>query len=126
MEKYKLYYKISIISLTINFFFGSIYRNYIYNNNISDFGIADIHPNILGVIVATFLFLGYSKELIRYNEIKIILATTIGFIIYEFIQITPLIGIFDLHDVLGSVIGGTISLLIYNLVCLKYDEKYHD
>lgn len=69
--------------------------------------------------MATFLFLGYSKELIRYNEIKIILATTIGFIIYEFIQITPLIGIFDLHDVLGSVIGGTISLLTIQSCMLK-------
>lgn len=118
--KYRLYYRIAVLGFLFNLVVGTLYRNYIYSNNIMDLGIADIHPNIFSVIIASFIFMGYSKEESELNEIKIILAVTTGFIIYEFIQLTPLIGVFDIKDLMGTVIGGGICLLVHRIIYRRF------
>lgn len=98
---------------------GTAYRNYVYSHKLSDYGLADIHPNIFAVVVASFLFMGYSKQKSFLEEAKIILWVTVGFIVYEFIQMTPIIGVFDIKDILGSLIGCAASVLIHKIVNRK-------
>lgn len=119
MKKSKLYYLIALFSLLLISIGGTIYRNYIYSNNIYDYGFADMHTNIGAVIVCSFLFMGYSKHDNQIDDLKGILAATLGFIIYEFIQMTDLIGTFDVLDVIGSVIGALITFGIYKIINRK-------
>lgn len=124
MKLSKLYYKISFICLCITSIFGSFYRGYIYNNNnINDYGLADMHTNIGAVITASFLFMGYAQYKEYKEELKVILAVVLGFVIYEFIQITPLIGIFDWKDIVGTIIGGSLTFAIHKLAIMKFNLK---
>jgi uncharacterized membrane protein len=116
MGKVRQYYVISGVFLFFTAVIGSMYRNYIYTNIINDYGLADVHTNIGAVVVASFLFMGYAKYTTYYDELRVILGTSLGFIIYEFIQITPLIGTFDWGDVLGTIVGGLLSVVIHWIV----------
>lgn len=119
MKKSKLYYSITLLSLLMVSIVGSIYRNYIYSNGIHDYGLADMHTNIGAVIACSFLFMGYEKYENQTDDLKGIIAATMGFVIYEFIQMTDLIGTFDVLDIIGSIIGGIITLGIYKIINRK-------
>ena len=119
MKRYGLYYIISAITLFITFFLGTAYRSYIYNNNINDYGLADVHPNICAVIVASFLFMGWVKYKSYREELKVIIGVTLGFIIYEFIQSVTSTGIYDWKDVIGTLIGALMTLIIHKLISDK-------
>ena len=107
---------ISGISIFMTMVAGSLYRNYIYSRNIYDYGLADMHTNIGAVLSASFLFMGYKKYYSCHEETRIIIECVLGFIIYEFIQLTPLIGQFDIKDIIGTLIGGTITFVIHKII----------
>ncbi|MDM8534171.1 hypothetical protein QUF55_05625 [Clostridiaceae bacterium HSG29] len=119
MKNSRIYYTIAILSLLITSIGGSIYRNYIYSNNINDCGLADMHTNMGAVIVCSFLLMGYEKYSSEFDNLKGIASATFGFIIYELIQISDLIGTFDVMDIVGSIIGGLITLGIYKIINRK-------
>lgn len=123
MKVKTFYYKISFLFLFLTSILGSFYRKYIYSNNIYDYYLADIHPNIGAVITASFLFMGYSRYKGHKDELKVILSVVIGFVVYEFIQITPLIGVFDLKDIIGTIIGGGLTFAIHKLIQIKFNLK---
>jgi hypothetical protein len=92
-----------------------IYRPFIYENNINDFGIADSIVNSGGIIVQIFfglLFLNSTKV----KGIRLITFFTLGYILYEIVQ--PLLpkGVFDWKDIYGTLIGGVIGLLFFLLI----------
>jgi len=119
MKKRGFYYKLSFSFLFLTSVLGSAYRGYIYKNNINDYGLADMHTNIGSVITASFLFMGYMQYKEYKDELKVILAVVFGFIIYELIQITPLIGVFDWKDILGTIIGGGITYSIHKRIIMR-------
>lgn len=41
--------------------------------------------------------------------------------LYEFIQITPLIGIFVLKDITGTIIGGGLTFEIHKLITMRFN-----
>ncbi|MCT4592680.1 MAG: hypothetical protein N4A57_00180 [Anaeromicrobium sp.] len=115
-----VYYKISFLFLFLTSILGSVYRSYIYNNNINDYGLADMHTNIGSVVTASFLFMGYVQYKEYKDELKVILGVVLGFIVYEVIQSAPLIGVFDWKDVIGTIIGGILTFVIHKLITIKY------
>jgi len=119
MNRRKLYYSISLFFALLISIVGTIYRNYIYTNSIFDYGFADMHTNIGAVLVASFLFMGYENSNVYSEEVKIILLSVVGFIIYEFIQLTPLIGTFDVKDIVGTIIGGIMTFGIHKIIYRK-------
>lgn len=119
MKKSKIYYLIALFSLLLISIGGTIYRNYIYSNNIYDYGFADMHTNIGAVIAGSFLFMGYKKYDNQIDDLKMILSATLGFIAYEFIQMTDLMGTFDVLDIVGSVMGAIITFGIYKIINRK-------
>lgn len=116
VKRYKKYYIISTITLFLTFFLGTAYRLYIYKNMLNDYGLADVHPNICAVIVAAFLFMGWAKYKTYREELKVIICVTLGFIIYELIQPVTGTGIYDWKDVIGTLIGAFITLVIHKLI----------
>jgi hypothetical protein len=102
---------------------STIYRSYIYGNNINDYGLADIFPNIGAVITASFLFISKAQYAEYKDELTAILGSVLGFIVYEFIQIKLPISIFDWKDIVGTIIGGIITFLIHKFLMIKFDLK---
>lgn len=123
MKVKKLYYKIFFLFLFLTFILGDIYRNYIYTNNINDYGLADIYPNIRAVIIASFLFMAKAKYIEDKEEVTIILSVVLGFILYEFVQIKIPISTFDWKDIIGTIIGGIITFVIYKLLTIRLNVE---
>lgn len=115
-----LYYRISFLFLFGTSILGSVYRSYIYKNNINDYGLADMHPNIGAVITASFLFMGHMQYKEYKDELIVILGVVLGFIVYEFIQVTSLIGVFDWKDIVGTIVGGGFTFMIHKLTKRQY------
>lgn len=122
MRLRRLYYKIFFIFLFLTLI-GDVYRKYIYQNNINDCGLADMYPNIGAVITASFLLMGKAKFKEEKEEVIIILSAVLGFIIYEFIQVKIPISTFDWKDILGTIIGGIITFVIYKLITITFNFK---
>jgi hypothetical protein len=94
-----------------------IYRPYIYENGINDFGIADSMGNLGGIVVQIFLSLAIlnSQKSKAFNVIGFLVA---GYILYEIVQPYLPRGVFDWKDIYGTIIGGIVSALLVALLRL--------
>jgi len=92
-----------------------IYRPFIYENNINDFGIADSMGNLGGIVVQIFFGLSILNPT-RKKGLRLIGFFTIGYIVYEILQLYLPKGTFDWKDIYGTVIGGVFSLLLFLLI----------
>ena len=118
VDNYRIsYLTIFISSLLITEIGRNIYRPFIYNNNINDFGIADSIGNLGGIIAQVFLgFLIFNPP--KNKGFRLILFYIIGYIMYEIIQPILPRGVFDWKDIYGTIIGGVIGLVLFHLIHL--------
>ena len=95
----------------------NIYRPYIYETGINDFGIADSIGNLGGIVVQVFVSLALlnSRKTKAFNVIGFLVA---GFILYEIIQPYLPKGVFDWKDIYGTIIGGIICAFLVVLLRL--------
>ncbi len=92
-----------------------IYRPFIYENSINDYGIADSMGNLGGIIVQIFFGLTLLNST-KKKGFRLISFFIIGFILYEIAQPFLPKGVFDWKDIYGTVIGGFIGLLLFLLI----------
>ncbi len=92
-----------------------IYRPYIYENNINDFGIADSMGNLGGIVVQIFFGLSILNPG-RKKGFYLIAFFTVGYIVYEILQPYLPKGTFDWKDIYGTLIGAVFSLLLFLLI----------
>lgn len=88
------------------------YRDWVYSNQIADFGLANYLPSITGTITAIFLCIGLSKEPFTKAPTSAFWVM-VGSAIYEVMQPTLGTGVFDYQDLVAVVITGFI--IIYAL-----------
>ena len=93
----------------------NMYRPYIYETGINDFGIADSIGNLGGIVVQVFVSLALlnSRKTKAFNVIGFLVA---GFILYEIIQPYLPKGVFDWKDIYGTIIGGIIAAFLVVLL----------
>ena len=110
-----------IYFLTFLFFFGlteigrNIYRPYIYENHINDYGLADSIGNLGGIIVQ--IFFGHTiLNSTRKKGIWLTAFFVLGYILYEIAQPYLPRGVFDWRDIIGTFIGGFIGLQLFLLM----------
>ena len=88
-----------------------IYRPYVYQNGLNDFGLADVIGNLLGTVAIIFFCLGVNHAN-RVQSIRIIAFVTVGITIYELLQAVLPKGVLDWKDVVSTPIAGLFSLLL--------------
>ena len=88
-----------------------IYRHYVYQNGLNDFGLADVIGNLLGTVAIIFFCLGVNHAN-RVQSIRIIAFVTVGITIYELLQAVLPKGVLDWKDVVSTPIAGLFSLLL--------------
>ncbi len=112
-----IYFISFLIMFCITEFGRFVYRPFIYKNNLNDLGIADSIGNSGGIIVQILFGLTVFNPSKR-KGIRLIIFFIMGYIVYESIQ--PLLpkGVFDWQDIYGTLIGGTIGLIIF-LILIK-------
>lgn len=92
-----------------------IYRPYIYENSIHDFGLADSIGNLGGIIVQIFFGLTIFNPPQK-KGLRIIAFFILGYILYEVLQPILPKGVFDWKDILGTIVGGAIGTLLFLLM----------
>ena len=92
-----------------------VYRPFIYQNAIDDFGFADVIGNLLGTIVIIFFQLGVCHAT-RVQGFRIVALVTVGITVYEIMQPILPRGVLDWKDVVSTPIAGVISLGLLLLI----------
>jgi hypothetical protein len=110
-----IYFVIFLISFVLTEIGRFIYRPYIYENNINDYGIADSIGNLGGIIVQLFFGLAIFNST-RIKGLRLITFFILGYILYEIAQLFLPKGVFDWKDIYGTFIGGLIGLLLFSLL----------
>ena len=102
----------TIILIIIGFILSSIYRPYVYSNNINDFGIADIGNNVIFIPAVYFLTILINKKPI-FGIFKDIIFHTSALMIVEILSyFIKGIGTFDYKDLFGLLIGAGITIIV--------------
>ena len=107
-----LYFLTSVFSYLITEVGRFVYRPFIYENHINDFGIADSIGNSGGILVQIFLGLAILNPTFK-KGFRLIGLFVFGYIFYEILQPYLPKGTFDWLDIYGTLIGGLIGLLLY-------------
>jgi uncharacterized membrane protein len=116
-----VYLIIFILSFIVTEFGRHVYRPIIYRNNINDFGLADSIGNMGGIIVQVFFGLALLNS--DYKQgFRVIGFLTTGYIIYEIVQPILPKGTFDWKDIIGTLLGGMVSAIVFFLI-QKYYKK---
>ncbi len=116
IDTYRIIYFVTfLISFVITETGRHLYRPYIYENKINDFGIADSIGNSGGIIVQIFFGLAIINST-KKKGVRLIAFFTIGYILYEIAQLFLPKGVFDWQDIYGTLIGGIIGLLLFLLI----------
>jgi len=110
-----IYFVIFLISFGLTEIGRYMYRPFIYENNINDYGIADSMGNSGGIIVQLFFgLLIFNSSKIK--GLRLISFFIIGYILYEIAQLFLPKGVFDWKDIYGTIIGGLIGMLLFLLI----------
>lgn len=118
----RTYFLIFIITFIIAELGRNVYRPYIYQNNINDFGFADSIGNSLGTIaIIFFVFALVMNDGFR-KEPYFILALVGFLLLYESFQGLLPGYYFDWKDVKATIVAGAISYLIYRLI-IRNEKK---
>ena len=117
-----VYFATSLLSFLLTEAGRFIYRPYIYENNINDFGIADSVGNWGGIVVQIFCGLAILNST-YIKGLRLIGFFVTGYILYEIIQPILPKGTFDWLDIYGTLIGGVIGLIIYMFIHLRLKEN---
>ncbi|MCF4009702.1 hypothetical protein [Rheinheimera sp. UJ63] len=93
----------------------SYYRDWVYANQIADFGLADYLPSITGTITSIFLLIGLAKDWIT-KAPESALWITCGCATYECLQPVVGTGVFDPQDFIAVFVTGGIVVFMLNKV----------
>lgn len=114
-------YKIRNLFFLISFIlaFRIFYRPFIYNSNYTDLGFADFGSNLLAVpVMCVFLSLWRTYTLKEWSR-NIVQATAVLVIFEVSSYYYPVLGSFDVKDVVALIVGS----LVYVIIKLYRHEK---
>ena len=127
IDKFRItYFVMFLLSFGFTEIGRYVYRPFIYEHNIQDFGIADSMGNLGGIIVQSFFGLALLNPS-KVQGIRVIAFFVVGYILYEVMQPILPKGVFDWKDIYGTVIGGLLCLVLFLLIhrIIKHNKVIH-
>lgn len=118
MKRFFLYILLIFLLFSV-YFIGNIYRPYVFDNNINDFGLADVGYNPIAVTnMAILRWLGFYK--LTSNKVLDIFINTFILISFEILSFFfNIFGVFDLKDIIALLFSLLFSLILF----CKLDSK---
>jgi len=92
-----------------------VYRPYVYRNGLNDLGLADSIGNLGGICVQVFLGLAILNTT-RIQSYRLATFFALGYVLYEFVQPYLPKGVFDWKDILATVVGYGVSVMLISVV----------
>jgi hypothetical protein len=107
-----IYVIMFFIALILGFLSKLVYRDFIYSNNLNDFGLADSLPNFFAVFGIAFASLTFNKNRKANISFWFFLSSASSMIVYEFTQIF-FGGVFDVKDIIASIFGSIFAFGVF-------------
>ena len=101
-----------------------VYRPYVYQNGINDFGLADVVGNLFGTVAIVFFLLGVYHATST-QGFRIIALVTVGVTIYELLQSVLPRGVLDWKDVVSTPLAGALALFLLLLIYRFVPDSLH-
>jgi len=100
---------VSVAAYLVTEFGRFVWRPYVREHGIDDFGLADSIGNLGGIVVQIFFTLAVVNPArrVRYGLVAFLVC---GYILYEVLQPVLPRGVFDWNDVWATVIGGAFCI----------------
>lgn len=116
----KLFYS-SLFFGIIGIIIKVLYRPWVIDNNINDFGFNGFAPNLIYTTgVCLFLSIFFKKE-----PIKKMIFCTVGVLIYEFEQLWTS-RTFDYLDIAATIFGLMFAIFIFKMISSKWKLENHE
>ena len=112
VKKRRMYFKFGATVLTIGFLLTIIYRPFIYDNKINDFGFADIIGSLISVVAFCFIMWSMKPYSSKEKNRHILITTFIYSFFWEFLGFINLWGTFDYKDVIAGLVSGFLTFII--------------
>ena len=109
------YVLLFFIALILGLLSKLVYRDFIYSNNLNDFGLADSLPNFFAVFGIAFASLTFHKNKINNISFWFFINSASSMIAYEITQIF-FGGVFDVKDIIASIVGSIFAFGLYNFL----------
>lgn len=110
MTNRKRLYLISLIVIMIFTAFEELkLRPYLFKNNLLDFGIAGSLPNFLAPLILLFGSLVILKPRPEKQLFRTVVSFVAGLVVYELAQPFMPGRVFDVNDIIASVLGGLVG-----------------
>jgi glycopeptide antibiotics resistance protein len=110
-----IYVLIFLFAFILGLLSKLVYRDFIYLNDLNDFGLADSLPNFFAALGISFATLSFSKNKFDKISYSIFINSALSMIAYEFSQIF-LSGVFDIHDIIASIVGSIFAFGLYKML----------
>lgn len=100
----------------------NVYRPYIYQNSIPDYGLADVVGNLLGTVTIIFMELGIVHAS-HAQARRITIFVTLGVALYELSQLILPRGVMDWKDFYATFVAGAFTYLLVEIIWRWLAEK---
>ncbi len=114
-KKRLVYFLIFVVAFALTEIGREVYRPYIYENGINDFGVADTVGNFFGTITQVYFMLFLLNPTYK-NGLWFFPFFVIGYSIYEITQLFIEGSYFDRKDIVATVLAGGLALLLYQQI----------
>ncbi|GAA0358194.1 hypothetical protein GCM10009092_22980 [Bowmanella denitrificans] len=111
--KYRFFFFVGFLFFLVTILMGEIYRGWIINSQVNDFGFSGVAPSFFSTVSFIFFAAYIKKRVLATTEF---LACVLGCVVYEAIQPYIGLGVFDLGDVSAILFGGVLSFLLLNIL----------
>ncbi|QNK63390.1 VanZ family protein [Pedobacter sp. PAMC26386] len=128
MKRRPVQLTVFLIILLFTAYYELYFRSYLYKHAIKPSFIADSLSNFIAVLLLSFLFTFIKDKEDNITLFRTATTATMSMVLYEFVQIFIPGRVFDIQDILASVLGGIFAylLLIGINICCKLDQQNND
>jgi len=120
MSQRSIYFILLIILLGFTFYEELYLRRYLFAHHESV--VAGSLPNFLAVVICSVGYMGLLLPSLP-KAIRAVAAIVIGFVLYECAQIWMPNRVFDVKDIVASIIGGLFSVLVVIVVSARFARR---
>ena len=123
MNRRLLYILFLIIILAFTLFEELKLRPYLFKNHITKFGLADSLPNFLASLIFIFAAMVLFQPQENIKVLRISISTVIGLVLYEFFQLFMDKQVFDIKDIIASIMGGLFAYFLIIIINRLFPVK---